>query len=91
VAGETFRYGPSGPEGLAGAKRVIVALARGGHYGDGSPAQAMEHAETYLRSVFAFIGITAPEFVTADGLALGPESRAAGITAATKQAQFLTA
>ena len=29
VAGETFRYTANGPEGLAGGKRVIVALARG--------------------------------------------------------------
>src|SRR4051794_2991191 len=29
IAGETFRYGAAGPEGLAGNKRVIVALSRG--------------------------------------------------------------
>ena len=30
IAGKTFRYTESGPEGLAKGKRVIVALARGG-------------------------------------------------------------
>ena len=30
VAGKTFRYGAQGPEGLAGNKRVIVAISRGG-------------------------------------------------------------
>ena len=30
VAGKTFRYTESGPEGLAGGKRVIVAISRGG-------------------------------------------------------------
>src|SRR5688572_7084094 len=30
VSGKTFRYTAEGPEGLAGGKRVIVALARGG-------------------------------------------------------------
>ena len=74
VAGKTFRYTENGPEGLAGGKRVIVALARGGIYDAGSPAAALEHLESYLRGVFNFIGIT-PEFVAADGLAIGPEQR----------------
>ena len=74
VAGKTFRYTANGPEGLAGGKRVIVALARGGIYDEGSPAAALEHLETYLRGVFNFIGIE-PEFVAADGLAIGPEQR----------------
>src|SRR6202046_2221666 len=38
VAGRTFRYTATGPEGLAAGKRVIVALSRGGFYGPGSPA-----------------------------------------------------
>jgi len=74
VAGKTFRYTQNGPEGLAGGKRVIIALARGGIYGAGSPAASLEHLETYLRGVFKFIGIE-PEFVAADGLAIGPEHR----------------
>ena len=74
VAGKTFRYTETGPEGLAGGKRVIIALARGGIYDAGSPAAALEHLESYLRGVFNFIGIE-PEFVAADGLAIGPEQR----------------
>ena len=38
VAGKTFRYGAQGAEGLAGNKRVIVAISRGGFYGAGTPA-----------------------------------------------------
>ncbi|HEU5482188.1 MAG TPA: NAD(P)H-dependent oxidoreductase [Sphingomicrobium sp.] len=74
IAGRTFRYTADGPEGLAGGKRVIVALARGGIYDTGSPAAALEHLETYLRGVFNFIGIE-PEFVAADGLNISPEQR----------------
>ena len=74
VAGKTFRYTESGPEGLAGGKRVIIALARGGVYSGASPAAALEHLETYLRGVFNFIGIE-PEFVIAEGLNLGPDQR----------------
>ena len=78
IAGKTFRYTEQGPEGLAGGKRVIIALARGGFYHEGAPAAGLEHLETYLRGLFNFIGIE-PEFVAADGLAIGPEQRAASI------------
>jgi FMN-dependent NADH-azoreductase len=78
VAGQTFRYTEQGPEGLAGGKRVIIALARGGFYDAGSPAAALEHLESYLRGVFNFIGIE-PEFVAADGLNIGPEQRESSI------------
>lgn len=74
VAGKTFRYTENGPEGLAKGKRVIVALARGGFYGEGTPSAPLEHLETYLRGVFNVIGIE-PEFVAADGLAVSPEQR----------------
>ena len=75
VAGKTFRYGAAGPEGLAGSKRVIVAISRGGLYGAGMPAAAFEHVESYLRGVFGFIGVTNLEIVVAEGLQIGPEQR----------------
>lgn len=91
VAGKTFRYTEKGPEGLAGGKRVILAIARGGHYGSGSPAAPFEHAETYLRGVFAFFGVTDIEVVSADGLAAGPEARVAGIAVAERRIAALPA
>ena len=75
VAGKTFRYTATGPEGLAGNKRVIIAVSRGGFYGAGMPAAALEHVESYLRSVFGFLGITDVEVVVAEGLGIGPEQR----------------
>ena len=90
VAGKTFRYTENGPEGLAGGKRVIVALARGGFYDEGSPAAALEHLETYLRGLFNFVGIE-PEFVAADGLNLGAEQRAAAIAEALGETVRLAA
>ena len=75
VAGKTFKYGPQGAEGLAGNKRVIVAISRGGFYGPGTPAAALEHLESYLRGVFGFIGVTNLEFISADGVQVGPEHR----------------
>jgi FMN-dependent NADH-azoreductase len=90
LAGRTFRYTDKGPEGLAGGKRVIVALARGGFYNQGSPASALEHLETYLRGVFNFIGIE-PEFVAADGLAISAEHRDESIKLALGQTVRLAA
>jgi FMN-dependent NADH-azoreductase len=81
VAGKTFRYTESGPEGLVKGKRVIIAVARGGFYGTGSPAEALEHLESYLRGIFNFIGVE-PEFVVADGLAVSPEQRESSISQA---------
>ena len=81
VAGKTFRYTESGPEGLVKGKRVIIAVARGGFYGAGSPAEALEHLESYLRGIFNFIGVE-PEFVVADGLAVSPEQRESSISQA---------
>jgi len=87
VAGKTFRYTAEGPEGLAGGKRVIIAVSRGGFYEEGN---ALEHLETYLRGIFGFIGIT-PEFVHADGINYGPEQREAGIANGFQEAERLAA
>jgi len=90
IAGQTFRYTENGPEGLATGKRVIVALARGGFYDQGSPASALEHLESYLRGIFNFIGLE-PEFVAADGLAVSPEQRDQSINGALGETLRLAA
>ena len=91
VAGKTFKYGAQGPEGLAGNKRVIVAISRGGFYGPGTPAAVGEHLETYLRWVFGFIGVKNPEFIFADGIQMGPEYRAKALAGALQAATNLHA
>src|SRR5204863_7307231 len=91
VAGKTLKYGPQGVEGLAGNKRVIVAISRGGWYGAGTPAAVGEHLETYLRWVFGFIGIADPEFISADGIQVGPEHREKAVAGALKAASDLNA
>lgn len=79
VAGRTFRYTAEGQvEGLATSKRVILNVARGGVYSAGSPAASFEHTETFLRATFGFIGIPV-EVVIAEGLAIGPDQRAAAL------------
>jgi FMN-dependent NADH-azoreductase len=82
VAGKTFRYTEKGPEGLATGKKVIVISARGGMYGAGSPAAALDFQENYLRGVFGFLGVTDVEFVRAEGLNFGPAQREQAMGAA---------
>jgi FMN-dependent NADH-azoreductase len=91
VAGKTFKYGAQGPEGLAGNKRVIVAISRGGFYGPGTPAAVGEHLETYLRWVFGFIGVVNPEFISADGIQVGPEYREKALAGALQAVSNLHA
>jgi FMN-dependent NADH-azoreductase len=82
VKGKTFRYTEKGPEGLAKGKKVIIVSARGGIYGAGSPASALDFQENYLRGVFGFLGITDIEVVRAEGLNYGPAQREQAMTAA---------
>ncbi len=91
VAGKTFRYTDRGPEGLAGGKRVILALSRGGFYGPGTPAAAYEHQESYLRTALGFIGLPNPEVIRAEGVATGAEQREKARDAALQQAAALQA
>ena len=91
VNGRTFRYTAEGkPEGLAGPKRVIIALSRGGYYGAEQGNADFEHLESYLKVIFGFIGIV-PEFVRADGINLGPEVKAKAVEQALRDVDLLAA
>ena len=81
VAGKTFSYSESGPKGLAGGKRVIIASSRGGIYSDG-PAAGFDFQEPYLRTVLAFIGITDVQFVRAEGVNVSAENKTKAIASA---------
>ena len=79
VAGRTFRYTSQGPEGLAGGKRVIIAVTRGGVY---APEAHAEFAESYLKFLFGFLGVRDVSVVRAEGLALSAGQRTAALEAA---------
>ncbi|TCG07896.1 FMN-dependent NADH-azoreductase [Paraburkholderia steynii] len=85
VNGRTFRYGEAGPQGLAGGKKVVLAVTRGGYYGAGSPSASLEHAESYLRGIFGFIGVTDVQVVIAEGLNVGPAERELAMASAAQQ------
>lgn len=91
VPGKTFQYGPAGVEGLLGGKRVIIASSRGGFYGPGSPAETLEHHETYLRSFLGFLGIGDIEVVRAEGVRTSPEQAESAVAGALDHAARLAA
>ena len=74
--GRTFAYTETGPKGLAGGKTVIVASSRGGVYSTNDWGRAAEHQESYLQTVFGFLGITDVRFVRAEGVAMGDAKKA---------------
>jgi FMN-dependent NADH-azoreductase len=82
VPGKTFRYTKSGPEGLAGGKRVVVASSCGGLSGPGTPLAFLDHQETYLRGVFGFFGISDVIFIRAEGINVGADQGAKSIETA---------
>ena len=55
-AGQTFRYGENGPEGLVKGKKVYLAISSGGVYSEG-PMKAYDFTESYLRAVLGFLGM----------------------------------
>ena len=69
-AGKTFRYTAAGtPEGLLAAqnKKVLVIIASGGSYPEGSPMAALNYEIPYLRFILAYMGITDVRFIHAGG------------------------
>lgn len=81
-AGRTFRYTANGPEGLAGGKKVVVVSTRGGKYATSEAGRAMEHQETYLTTVFGFLGIRDVSIVRAEGLAMGDAVKSEALASA---------
>jgi FMN-dependent NADH-azoreductase len=91
IAGKTFRYGANGAEGLLKNKKVFIASSRGNVYAPGSPAAALEHHESYLLGVLAFIGLTDVTIVRAEGLAFGPEAKEAAMLKARENIAAMAA
>lgn len=74
-AGVSFKYTETGPVGLLTGKKAYVFAARGGAYA-GTPTDTQTG---YVRDFLRFIGITEVEFVYAEGLAMGEDSKNAAL------------
>jgi FMN-dependent NADH-azoreductase len=64
--GKTVGYGSNGPHGLLGKKNVAVITARGGAYEKGTPREAWDFQEPYLRHILGFMGLTDVTFIHAE-------------------------
>jgi FMN-dependent NADH-azoreductase len=86
-AGVTFKYTATGPVGLLTGKKVYVFAARGGLYA----GTALDTQTGYVRDFLAFLGMNDVQFVYAEGLAVSPESREAGLAKAAAEIASLAA
>src|ERR1700692_2666850 len=86
-AGVAFTYSDKGPAGLLTGKKVYVFAARGGLYA-GTP---MDTQTSYVRDFLRFLGMADVEFVYAEGLAISPESKEAGLAKAVAEIARLAA
>ena len=84
-SGVTFRYTENGAVGLLQGKKVYVLAARGGLYA----GTALDTETAYVRQFLGFLGMTDVEFVYAEGLAISPASKDAGIEQAKRAIQAL--
>jgi FMN-dependent NADH-azoreductase len=86
-AGVTFKYTDKGPVGQLTGKKVYVFAARGGLY-VGTP---LDTQTSYVRDFLRFLGMADVEFVYAEGLAISPQSKEAGLAKAVAEIARLAA
>jgi FMN-dependent NADH-azoreductase len=91
--GVTFEYTEKGPVGKLTGKKVYVFAARGGVYSrdgvnEGTP---METQTNYVRDFLRFVGMSDVEFIYAEGLHMGPQSKQAALAKAEAEIARLAA
>lgn len=86
-AGVTFKYTETGPVGLLTGKRVYVFATRGGLYA----GTAKDSQTTFVRDFLGFIGITDVEFIYAEGLNMGEDSKNTALAKAQERLVQLAA
>jgi FMN-dependent NADH-azoreductase len=86
-AGVTFKYTATGPVGLLTGKKIYVFAARGGLYA----GTTLDTQTGYVRDFLAFLGMQDVQFVYAEGLAVSPETREAGLAKAHAEIATLAA
>jgi FMN-dependent NADH-azoreductase len=64
---KTFSYAAGTPEGLLKGKKATILITSGGKYDAGTAMASFNFVEPYLRTVFAFLGVTDSTFISAGG------------------------
>jgi FMN-dependent NADH-azoreductase len=85
--GVTFEYTEKGPVGKLAGKKVYVFAARGGVY-EGTP---MDTQTSYVRAFLSFLGMSDVEFIYAEGLNMGPQSKQTALAKAEAEIARLAA
>jgi FMN-dependent NADH-azoreductase len=85
--GVTFEYTEKGPVGKLAGKKVYVFAARGGVY-EGTP---MDTQTSYVRDFLRFLGMSDVEFIYAEGLNMGPQSKQTALAKAEAEITRLAA
>jgi FMN-dependent NADH-azoreductase len=85
--GVTFEYTEKGPVGKLNGKKVYVFAARGGVY-EGTP---MDTQTSYVRDFLRFLGMSDVEFIYAEGLNMGPQSKQTALAKAEAEITRLAA
>ena len=88
-AGFCFQFTETGPIGMANGKKMICITSRGSDYGAGSPIEALDFQEPYLRAIFGFIGIEDITFINAQPLDIAPDLTTANVQEAKEEARQL--
>ena len=75
--GYLFSYDEHGqPHGLVHGKKMVVVTSRGADYSQ-PPLRALDFVETYLRTIFGFVGFTDLAFFNVQPMDVSQESRKA--------------
>lgn len=88
VTGITFKYTESGAVGLCKGKKAVYIVSRGGQYSEG-PAAMAEMGERYLKTIFAFFGISNFTTIAAENVDVMGEDVEKIIENAIEKAQLL--
>ncbi|MBR8836204.1 MAG: FMN-dependent NADH-azoreductase [Stigonema ocellatum SAG 48.90 = DSM 106950] len=74
--GRTFLVTDQGGfKGLVEGKKILIITARGGSFTEGSPAAPYDYQEPYLKTLFAFLGITDISFIHVENLSGDDDAR----------------
>ncbi|MBC1371724.1 FMN-dependent NADH-azoreductase [Listeria booriae] len=84
VAGKTFRYTESGPEGLLKGKKALQIHGSGGVYSTGE-SDLETHGEPYINTILNFIGIETLPSVFVEGVDYDPTRKDEILNAATEE------
>lgn len=91
--GYTFSYSPDeGYKGLVAGKQAVLVYSRGGAYGPGTGAEALDYQKSYMEHILKFIGFTDIQTIVIEPtLMVAPDEKARIVKAAIEKAQTIAA